>query len=207
MQGVKRIKKRAKTNLTIFIFVLLIGLVCVLTLNYFVSEAEQTKQTLAKNIKKTNRQLKILEQNIQKAIDSQDLFKQLMNEDESKALSRKNAVNILTRLRKENMLGTVSLTMTPIEKIKHKAFNRGNTSVIHTTITLKFDGITDKFIFNFIRQITQEFSGYVRIRKFSLKKNSEVNKNVLLELSYGRYPMLVDGMIIFDWFGIKHDKK
>ena len=207
MQGVRLLKKKAKTNLTIFIFLLLAGFVAVLALNYFIGRAEENKQTLSKSIKKTNRQLKILEQNIEKALASKDLFEQLMNSDEKMAMTRKNAVATLAKLRKENLLGTVSLTMTPIQKIKYKAFKRENTDVEYTTVTLKFTGITDKFIFNFIRSISEEFSGYVRIRKFKLKKIAEVDKNALLELSYGRHPMLVDGMIVFDWFGIKHEKK
>lgn len=135
-----------------------------------------------------------------------DLYKQITGTSEKSKLSdldRDKAQLWISGTAKKLDLINLEGSFEPIAPIASPAFQKKTLQGIVSKVTLKFSAMTDEQLYRFIEAISTGFPGYIKIEKLEVQKKGEITDDVLRSAGAGKFPALVDGMLEFNWIGIK----
>ena len=205
------VKKKNLTRKLIIASIIWLLLICATGGAYFwldsdiaflTQETQQKKSTYESN--KT--ELESIAKNIKSSETAHARFIDFSNSDDSnKDLFRQKAlIKKLSEI--SNELRAVKLSynrqFTPFAQYKPLP-GTDKVDVIYSPVTIQFSALTDVTAFKILKLLSEKLNGTVYFKKFTIEKKGEIDKDVLLKLSDGDIPMLVDGEIQFDWISIR----
>lgn len=135
-----------------------------------------------------------------------ELYQRITGEDEQSKisnLSRQKAqewnVAVSKRLNINNGKGSFGSEAV----ITAEPFKKKTLQGISSLVKLEFETLTDTQVYAYLDTLLQDFPGYVKITKFSMEKDGEINDAVLRAAGSGRFPNLVKTQIEFYWIGVR----
>jgi hypothetical protein len=132
------------------------------------------------------------------------LFADFANSDDNKKDSfRKNAIiKNLGEITNELRAIELRLDMKPFEPYPNVKTS-DKVEVVYSKVKIDYKALTDITAFKILKLISEKLKGTVYYKGFTLKKNGEIDSDVLLRISEGNFPNLVQGEIEFDWISIR----
>jgi len=128
------------------------------------------------------------------------LWKQIHNQFNSKnGLEIEHTYVLLNELsRKYNLTSVPEVKLSPPTIQEYKATNPP-LNIMSSTVKMKIFALTDDFILRFTSEFLSKIHGFVKIKKFTLKRINFPNLAIYQEIEKGGKLELVSAEIIFEW--------
>lgn len=121
-------------------------------------------------------------------------------------INRKNAKKYLSDLRNKYRLSSLSMTISPEEKLDDPKLRSLDVDAKQTQIFLNFGGMSDTHLLSFIQDLRASMPGFVKIDKLELKRDKALDVTVYRQMSRGSTPEVVSGELVFTWIGLAEEE-
>ena len=125
------------------------------------------------------------------------------SDDNNKNSFRRNElIRKLGEITSELRAVKVSFTMTPFVQYTNIP-SSDKVDIVYSQVAIKYEALTDITAFKILKLLSEKLNGNIYFKKFDITKKGEIDSDVLLKISNGEIPSLVDGNIEFDWISIR----
>ncbi len=109
---------------------------------------------------------------------------------------------VMDSLKIKHKLSSVDVNCSTLSKSSER-FGSKKYEISGNKCTIKFAGLSDKFIYAFANDIIDQMPGYVKIDYIKIAKINEINDSTLVLIKTGQLPKIVEGELVFNWRGIE----
>lgn len=172
---------------------------------YFYQDSTESIKRLKSKDRKLKSKVKNLKKKNDKSSKTLALYDQLTKDSNLRSLdlNRRNISTLLDTLGGKYKIENLAISISPLTERKEGPFLKKTGTIITTQIAINFDSMSDIHAFAFTDELFQNFSGYLNLKSFSVRRNREVSEAVLKELLKEGRTNFVSGSIIFDWLGLR----
>ena len=205
MRKKKLIARLIKALVVIFVLLAVVGAVYFL-LSGKIDSVEKKTQSMEAITTKNNAEYERLKKEVANSKDAFEFFSNFQTTDDAKndSFRRTNVVRILTQIKADLDLNSLSYKMEPFAELKEKTYKKNSAVTVKTDVTIEFGAVDDIRAMQLLREVEDRFPGHVYIKKFDLSKTrDQIDGQRLLDVSQGRNLDFVRGEIQFDWYAIR----
>ncbi len=172
---------------------------------YFYQNQSENLKRMETKKRQAQGEVSQLQARIERTNNSMELYNNLIKESKLRklGLSRKAISILLTRLSEPYRISDVLINIAPLTEQKADQFMPKTGKIITSTITLKYKAISDVHAFLFIEKLFNDFSGYININSFSIRRDSNIEEKNLREILQTGKTSFVDVNIEFEWLGLR----
>ncbi|MEB3702989.1 hypothetical protein Bealeia1_00223 [Candidatus Bealeia paramacronuclearis] len=154
----------------------------------YLQQQKQTEQRLLSNIRELKAEVAFLKEH-------RTRFEALLQKGWRKPLERQNAAQAIEELAQTHHLNQVDYVLIPLSG-KSTALPEG---IRGHQVHLKFSGVLDSDVFQFIEDLPLRLSGHTMPTSLSLLREDLLNEESLNELVLNNKPNFVRGEYTFNW--------
>ncbi len=205
MEKLKRIKKNVLVEAAVAAAVVAVFVGIYFLVDSFVTstESDETKvtgevRTLDAQIAEEERKVGI----VKSSIAEYNEIKAAMDAKQF-ALDRTRVEETLTKLKTQYRLSNFTASIAPEATTKGAAFDGKRVGIIYSDVKLAFSAISDVHVFSFFDALKTSLPGFIRVTKFSLKRDKKMDASIFVSLNKGEDVPLVQASVEFKWLGLK----
>lgn len=193
--------KLIKTALKMIIAVIICAIILWLMLNYQ-NDIEDKVKIIDRKINETNADIIEIENATNVYRNSFDLFVDLQAkiDNDKFVLNPEEGSKILELLSIKHRISNLTAEINTEKKIISSDYY-GYTP-IYRQIFLTFSAMSDAHIYAFLDNIKKYFPGYIDLSKINMTRKLAISEDILVEVSKGTIPELLDAKIELIWLGI-----
>lgn len=181
---------------------------CYTTLYFYLNknhaELDRRKFSLKGQIMSTNTQMANLERKAREVNEAMKLWKRLTGKQKKREGLRIDEVQKrFKKMRVDYKVSDMHINFSTPKELKNKNYKTATTVVVSSDVNLKYSSLSDEYILSLAGAIIKDFTGYVKVKSFRMKKESDLDKKTLLRISRGEKPSIVTGELQFKWRDLK----
>lgn len=165
----------------------------------------QKKDVLTGQLATTTNEKQTLKEKYSKLQSNQELYEEVLAKytADQLSVSRQFLRKKVNEFKPRYFLNDLSLTMAPAQEMAGEKYRYTTGVIVSSEISVNFDALTDEDLYSLIQAMEQEFSGAVRITRFSITREQKVTDESLRAIARNGQYSMVKGSMQMSWLGIK----
>ncbi len=175
------------------------------------SSIEDDLKIIKDDTSKISNKIRNLEQNRK---SSQEAYKRFKNINTNRRPSTDNyttsvsrqivAKSILTKLSDKYKFTNIFPRLTPPEVSKDHAVEEG-LEIIASTLSLRFEGMSDELVYAFIEEAQENFPGYLKLTRLNISRKGDIDPDIINKIKVtNSYLPLISGTLDFKWYTVSN---
>lgn len=199
------IQKKLIIETTVILTVLSVFSGCTYFLTSVSEDFVQKKDVLTAQLATTTNEKQSLQDKYSKLQSNYELFEEIQARYASDQLSvsRQFLRKKVNEFKPRYFLNDLSLTMAPTQEMAGGKYRYNTGVIVSSELSVNFDALTDEDIYSLIQAMDKEFSGSVRVTRFSITRERKVTDDSLREIARNGQYSMVKGSMQMGWLGIK----